>query len=216
MKKGPLSDPGERVTILDLGILPNSAGSGENSPPPSPRVKTSVRIFAFGLLLGVVLLVVGDSRVGPELPAADRMWIEQCATPAGDRATVADQLAVREQITLFAAGTIRSGPDTATGGTSTLLTSADDTSNELIPLARVTSNGVWEFCAASATPDLPDTQYPPSSELGKLPQGMLYLYRLEETTMTYSVAGIRLRDGSIVDTLTLPDGEIRPIPTPAG
>jgi hypothetical protein len=220
-KQSPSSDGGERVVISDLGGLPGPAEPSEISPPlpspASPRAGRSGRVLTLGLLLAVVLLVVGDSRVGPEVQAADQAWLEQCAiNPAGERASVADQLAIREQLRLFAAGTIRSGPDIGSSSTSTLLTSVDEASSELVSLARVNPDGLWEFCAASATPDLPDSPYSTMSQLGELPYGMSYVYRLEERTMTYSVAGIRLRDGSIVDTLTLPDGEIRPIPTPAG
>jgi hypothetical protein len=83
--------------------------------------------------------------------------------------------------------------------------------NHSAPLARVHSTGLWDFCSTSSELTLLENRpYPDEAELGRLPEGMAYVYQLEDGERGYTVAGVRVRDGSIVDTVTSLDGH--PIP----
>jgi hypothetical protein len=67
-------------------------------------------------------------------------------------------------------------------------------------LPQANADNFWIFCASLVDLiGLGEPGYPGEETLGNLPDGMASVYRQDRTAMTYSVVGVRLRDGSIVE-----------------
>lgn len=69
----------------------------------------------------------------------------------------------------------------------------------------------WEFCGTSTQLGALGVEpFPDEKNLGELPDGMSYVYLQDQESRGYLVAGVRLRDGSVVDNITLRDGKTLP------
>lgn len=85
-------------------------------------------------------------------------------------------------------------------------------------LGLVHPDGLFEVCEEAAR-DAPFTvRFLPEAELGELPEGMTYAYDwskgFTDDGVTLDLEGVRLTDGTVVQSLTLPDGRKVPATQP--
>ena len=95
-----------------------------------------------------------------------------------------------------------------------VMTSPDTT--ELVGLLH--PDGSVEICEESARRAPFDVRFAAQADLGELPEGMTYAYEqsagFSDNTLTMGLKGIRLSDGTVVESLTLSNGRTVPA-TPA-
>ena len=204
-QRGNTRDGDQRVVITDLGIAPDQVFTP--LPESAQHAPRSLRIGRF-LLTGVsviaLLLLAAD---------ADTPRGEEVADTAGFAATCEEIQQASQQESSPTDAWL--GPAIQTGPLVMSLSQIDPTTGREIAIAQVNADNLWIFCASPAElVSLGEPGYPGEEPLGDLPDGMAYVYRQDRTAMTYSVAGVRLRDGSIVEDVTLGDGRTLPI-TPA-
>lgn len=93
-----------------------------------------------------------------------------------------------------------------------VMTSRDTT--ELVGLAH--PDGSVEICEDSARLAPFNVRFASEADLGELPEGMTYAYEQPggflDNTLVLDLRGVRLRDGTVVRSLTLSDGRILPAP----
>jgi hypothetical protein len=71
-------------------------------------------------------------------------------------------------------------------------------------------DGLFEVCKEAASDASFTVRFLPEAELGELPEGMTYAYDwskgFTDNGVTLDLEGVRLTDGTVVQSLTLPDG----------
>lgn len=219
--RGGMDEDQQQVVIRDLGVL--SDQFSEAPLPVRPRRRLSKRLRGAVLTAGMVgfVVVAGDDPGSSEPPHAmvERSDVCDVITAVQER-VVTEQPSGHGRSTGIASQPVSaipvSGDVVIPSDISMTVFQVDTVTGRDVPFALVDSSGFWEFCSKSTElTALEESPYPSEDELGELPDGMSYVYRQDDlTTTTYDVAGIRLRDGSVVDSVTLQDGRTLPLQAP--
>lgn len=194
---------GGRIQILDLGadareVLP---AHPDSHPAPSKRRRILVGgLVLVGLFCGLSLLPSTDDTPPPEkisppieaLSACQAVEQAEAVEPAGE----GDGASARE----LPSGYSLFG----------VMTSRDTT--ELVGLLH--PDGSVEICEESARHAPFDVRFASQDDLGELPEGMTYAYEqsggLSDHTLAMRLKGVRLSDGTVVESLILSDGRTIP------
>lgn len=197
---GPIGDYDTPVVITDLGALPGSADA-DITPEQGASLKTrTARLVVASALTGGLVLALGGSGISeprivdPAFESGCDVVAAEQRDPIGDRNEFLDAI-LRLAGHAGVSGAVSFAIDSSSGHTTLYKDSPS-------PLARVSQEGLWELCSIPVGLTLLDDRpYPTEEELGRLPEGFAYVYQLAPGAERYSVIGVRLRDGSIVDTL---------------
>ncbi|MHA7283906.1 hypothetical protein [Arthrobacter sp. TMS2-4] len=199
-----------RIQILDLAADAPEKPSAHprNGPAPSKRMRILMGgLVLVGLFGGLTLLPSPDDTPPPEE-----------ISPPIEALTACQALEQAEQDGA-------AGPESERGRSSArnppsgyslygVMTSPDTT--ELVGLLH--PDGSVEICEESARRAPFDVRFAAQADLGELPEGMTYAYKqsggFSDNTLTMGLKGIRLSDGTVVESLTLSNGRTVPA-TPA-
>lgn len=205
-QQGVIRDDDERVVITDLGVVSTQAGSGPNPPIPGPAPSTRTwRALLTCASVAGLLLIATDTVVQHD---------EATSNTAGFADSCEEIQKVSQQAappTDFLSGTAVPAEPLVMS-----LSQVDPSTGHEVAIAQVNADGLWIFCATPAElAGLGEPAYPGEETLGELPEGMAYVYRQDNAKTAYSVVGVRLRNGSIVDHIDLQDGRTLPEMPPA-
>lgn len=206
----------ESVVIREIRGLNDDQASGvalklerdSASAFPKPAATRLRRWMFAGLAAVVVLTVIGDNRFGTKLQAVPAAP-DVCSTVLEAQRAETKQAASSSQVPSL---------DHASSQTPYMSVGhMDPETGKYTFYARVDPHEqFWEFCGTSAQLGAIGVEpFPDEEELGQLPDGMSYVYLQDQQSFEYSVAGIRLRDGSVVDSVELRDGKTLPEPAAA-
>lgn len=194
------------IQIVDLGV--------REAEDPDPRIsKEPVRPDRRGLLLGGVLIacVFGGLTL---LPSSNEAPAPEESAPAVEAVSACSALqSVEQREASRAAGqeSPQSRDELPPGYIISGVTTAPDSTTLL---GMVHPDGLFEVCEEAAR-DAPFTiDYLAEDELGELPDGMTYAYDwssgVTDKGVTLDLEGVRLADGTVVDSLALPNGQTVP------
>lgn len=199
-----------RIQILDLGADAPEVPSAHPHDGPAPSKRK--RILMGGLVLvglfgGLTLLPSPDDTPPPEeisapleapgaCQAIDQAKQDGLAGPESE----SDGASARKLPSGYGLYGVKTSPDTT----------------ELIGLLH--PDGSVEICEESVRRAPFDVRFAARADLGELPEGMTYAYEqsggFSDNTLTIGLEGVRLSDGTVVESLTLSDGRSVPA-TPA-
>lgn len=211
------------VSITDLGDRStDTPRPAPGEPPPNRAPRSRRRTFALavvlgtGLIAGLALLPPAFDTSSPEstgtstptdgaeasstttgIPVPDVP--NACDAVGQDQASATtrqDDVSLTQKLP---AGYSRYG----------VMTSPDTT--ELIGVLH--PDGTLQVCEESALTASLEVRFPTEADLGQLPEEMTYAYGSHGASkdgLSLQLKGVRLPDGSVVDSTTLPDGRIVP------
>lgn len=212
------NDAGPRIVITDLGLPSDPAPAAVPPPVGLPRpVPERTRAVVLAVVLVTLGGIAGDTYLSSEQPLAQGERPDVCAAIAAQQERgAADEPSIPGVLGGFSSDELNTpgilGPAAAASAVTMTVYQVDSRTGQGSLLAFVDSDDLWEFCSTSAEAEaLGGQSYPDEDELGELPEGMAYVYRQNNATMTYEVAGIRLRHGGVVDSVTFRDGRTLPL-----
>lgn len=209
-----LDDDPPAVVITDLGAPRGPVGTDTTPQRRSPKTPRSRSVVFPAALSSAFVLLLGGSGLVTEARLVDPASTVGCNVIAAEMSehpknSDSFHLATHRLVSAIDGSEVTSF--SIEPGITTIYGSNLTAEDHPAPLARVHSTGLWEFCSTSAELTLlEDRPYPDETELGRLPEGMAYVYQLDDGQRGYMVTGVRVRDGSIVDTVTNLDGQAIP------
>ena len=199
------------VHVVDLGVLEAKEPGPHKDKQPAPLDRR--RLLLGGLLMAGIfggLTLLPSLNDGPPPEAA--VPPVEVAVPACRAVQQAEeQEAVRKEGDENQPSTRILPPGYSVTG---VMTSHDSTSF----IGVLHPDGSLEICEKSASTAPFSVRFATEAELGELPDDMTYAYdgmsSFTDNTLTLKLQGVRLTDGSIVESVTLPDGRTVPAAEP--